>query len=110
MSSKRTIQTETVSFRLRPTFFHRLTKSAEERKQSPGEFARELVINALNEGEIRVDVESLREEVLLLREDLITTVAYVLQLSGKLDADEARNAAELLFRAAIKPAGEDQPC
>ena len=94
---------DTISFRLRPSFMTLLQAMAEERKeQSPDDLARKLVIDALVEQGMRGQVEAVHEQLTLFREDLVTAVAYVLQLTGKFDPKEARRSAEQLFRDAAR--------
>ena len=92
---------DTVSFRLRPSFLQTLTALAEERQEkSPDELARKFVIDTLAEQGMRRQVEEMQEQLTLFREDLVTAVAYVLQLTAKADPKEARRVAEQLFRNA----------
>lgn len=85
-------------------FIEQLTAAAaEQKKKSPGDLARELVIRSLTdktETESQRRVTELAEQIRVLREDLITTVALVLRIVGEdIDAREARRKAEEIFRA-----------
>ncbi len=76
-----------------------LAAVADERKAgSPDELARQFVIDALSERDVRPELESLQEQVSTLRDDLVTAVAYALQVTGKMDAKDARRTAEQIFR------------
>lgn len=74
--------TETVSFRLDVHYLKRLSETADRHRMSAGEFARLLVIQALD--------ERTPEAIGELREDLATSVLALLVLAGNQDADEAR--------------------
>jgi hypothetical protein len=90
---------QTVSFRLPPTFMRQLAAVSEERKaRSPDDMARQFVIDAMTNADMRPQLESLQEQVSLLRDDLVTAIAYALQVSGKVDAKNARRTAEQIFR------------
>ena len=76
-----------------------LAAVADERNvKSPDDMARQFVIDAMTNADVRPQLESLQEQVSMLRDDLVTAVAYALQVSGKVDAKNARPTAEQIFR------------
>jgi hypothetical protein len=72
--------------------------SDERKSRSPDDQARQFVIDALSSHDVRPELEALREEVIVLREDLVTALAYVIQLTAKIDGKSARRTAEQVFR------------
>jgi hypothetical protein len=90
---------ETISFRLPPTFMRQLAAVSDARKaRSPDDLARQFVIDALADQDVRPELEAMQEQFSMLREDLVTAIAYMLQSTAKLDAKEARKTAEQIFR------------
>jgi uncharacterized protein YfeS len=75
--------------------------SDERKAPSPDDLARQFVINALTEHDARPQLEALEEQVATLRSDLVTAVAYAIQIAGKMDTKDARRAAEQIFRKEI---------
>jgi hypothetical protein len=72
--------------------------SDDRKSRSPDDQARQFVIDALSTQDIRPELEALREQVTVLREDLVTALAYALQLASKVDGKTARRTAEQIFR------------
>ena len=94
-------KSETISFRLHPTFAKELTEQAIARKQSPGELARHLVVSALSdsgEDETRRELQELREKEIAelraslkgLRADLAKGLVALLVQIGNVDVNEAQ--------------------
>ena len=77
--------TDTVGFRLDSYYRKRLLQAAEHHGMSPGEYARRLVILALEE---RQGEETLRE-ISELRRDLALSVKALLCFAGKAEVEEA---------------------
>ena len=76
-----------------------LSAVSEERKsRSPDDLARQFVIDALAGQDVRPHLEAMQEQFSMLRDDLVTAIAYMLQSTAKLDAREARKTAEQIFR------------
>jgi hypothetical protein len=66
--------------------------------RSPDDMARQFVIDALTNADVRPQLESLQDQFSLLRDDIVTAVAYALQRTGKMDGKDARRTAQQIFR------------
>lgn len=87
-------QTRPISFRLDDHYLAVLTKQASRFGMSPGEYARRLVLDALEETDHRRLEEgmgALEREVAQLRAELANSVMALLVGAGKVDKDEARD-------------------
>lgn len=86
-------RSETISFRLPPTFYNQLVKDAEKRNLSPHELARQVVINFLTDAsadEERQHFLDLKKSLEILREDFATATAAILAFGGKWSPEEAK--------------------
>lgn len=84
---------ESISFRLPPEMAKRLEAEAEKAGMSRGEYARQLLLQTLDDvrhEQMRHEMRELREEVGKLREDLATAVAALLTRDGPVPLDEAK--------------------
>ncbi len=81
-------KTETVSFRLPATFSKELRDQAARLDESPGEYARRLVMDALTNRH-QQELAELRDTVASLRDDVATAVTALLVNDGKTSPTEA---------------------
>lgn len=82
-----------ISFRIPSTVSALLEEKAKERGQSPGTYARQLVLDSLNDKnteELRHDLDELRDQVTKLREDLATAVVALLVNDEPKDEEQAK--------------------
>lgn len=87
-------RSQSISFRVSPTIARDLQTKARERGQTPGKYARELVLDSLSSKdrvEILHDLEDLRNQVRRLREDLATAVIALLTREGPVTIDDAKS-------------------
>lgn len=83
---------QTISFRLPIPFARQLAQQGAEHNQSSGEYARQLVTEALadvHREELRTELAAVRDAVQRLREDLATIAAALLVNAGKATAAQA---------------------
>ena len=84
---------ESVSFRVSPELSKRLEAEATKHGMSRGEYARRLMIDALEDTErehLRHELAELRGEVGKLREDVATAVMALLTRAGPVSVEEAK--------------------
>jgi len=85
---------EVITFKLSDPLSEALLKKSEQwNKSSLHRFAKQIVVNYLEDTErarIRQEVAELRREVIRLREDLATAVTALLLKAGKANAQEAQ--------------------
>lgn len=82
-----------VSFRLASTFAKQLAARSAAHNESPGAYARRLVIEGLNDTDherLHAEIAELRTSLEALREILATAVAALLARAGKCDVNEAQ--------------------
>lgn len=86
-------ESKPIIFRLSTTFADQLAQEAAKRKLSPNRYARQVVVDALNQTEAtkgRQELAELRATVEGLREDLATAVTALLVRAGKAGVEEAK--------------------
>ena len=86
-------RSETVSFRLPPSFYSQLSQEAGKRSLSLHEVARQIVIDRLTDAareEERQQLADLKQTLETLREDLATAAAAMLAFGGKWTAEQAQ--------------------
>jgi len=83
-----------IGFRLEPHYIQRLAKEGALNKMSPGEYARRLLIGAMEDfrhQEILACVSGLREDLDALRADIAQTIeAFLINVVQPADREEAR--------------------
>lgn len=99
---KRATSSPTVGFRLSAAVHAKLLQQAGNHGASPGEFARELVTDALN-SESRLEkleqsVADIRDSIEALRLSMERSVGAILLHAGKANAEEARAFVAKTFR------------
>lgn len=108
--------TQSITVRMTPTLMRLIeTAAAKEGEKSISDFIRKFLTRKLSEGGIEEELAALRTELEhlltqsngssdaqlgLLREDLVTTVAVMFQMTSGSDPKEARRTAEQIFRRA----------
>lgn len=83
---------QSIAFRLDEEYREKLEKMAKESAMSPGQFARFLVIAALDNTEriaIRRDLQNLKSDMSSLRRDLSNVALALLVGAGRMDKREA---------------------
>jgi len=86
--------TKPISFRLDEHYIERLKKEADRYGMSPGDYARRLVLDALeNVEEKRVEdsLQAIKREIGELRTDFATSVLALLIGAGQLDHEDAKD-------------------
>ncbi len=81
-----------VAFRLDEEYREKLEKLSKENGMSPGQFARFLVVTALEDTErlaMRKDLQTLKTELASFRRDLSNVALALLVGAGKMDKTEA---------------------
>ena len=93
---------QSIAFRLDEEYRDRLEKLAEENRVSPGQFARMIVISALEDSErlaLRRDLEEMKSAVANLRRDLKNVALALLVGAGKNTAEQANKWAKTHLRS-----------